>query len=145
MEFSHEVLIDKPIALVWAYTNNVENLKFWANGYIGSEQISGNSGEPGSVSIRKYFMRGRLVSVKEEVLEVSKFEYLKLRQHMLSQITEVETRTISINENQTKVIMNFNFQMTNAYHRFLLKLSKNNLRKRVIKTVNKLKPLIESI
>jgi len=47
MKLSHEVIVNKPLQLVWDYSNNPDNLKKWLNDFLRYEQISGDVTAPG--------------------------------------------------------------------------------------------------
>lgn len=47
MILSHEVVVNKPLQVVWDYSNNPDNLNKWLNDFIRYEQVTGDSSAPG--------------------------------------------------------------------------------------------------
>jgi len=144
MEFTHEVTIQRPIQRVWHFILETDNLKQWADGYLGYEQINGNPREEGSSSIHRYHVMGSLFEVTEEVIEIRTYELMRLKQIMRGQISEVETTLTEVNENEVKVKMTYTFHMQNAFYRLIASLTKSIHRRRIVKIVEKLKTILES-
>lgn len=67
MNYTCEVIIDKPRDEVIQLFDNPKNLQYWQKGFISFEHISGEPGKPGSESIIKYDMNGRKVDMIETI------------------------------------------------------------------------------
>ncbi|MEM9990558.1 MAG: SRPBCC family protein [Bacteroidota bacterium] len=86
MKHSTYVQIDKPLAEVWDYFRQVENMDKWLHGYCKTEHLSGEIGQPKS-TYRQYYTgpAGKEIIFREEVLVVEdqKRFKTKMRNNML--------------------------------------------------------------
>ncbi len=144
MEFTHEVIIHRPVQRVWHFIFEPDNLKQWADGFLEHEQIRGNCREEGSLALHRYRLMGRIFEATEQVIEIRAYELMRLKQIMRGQITDVEMVLEELSENEVKFTMTYTCHMQNALYRFILFLTKSLHRRKVIKIVEKLKTLLES-
>jgi len=60
------VVINKPVAEVWAFFDNPDNLGMWLRGHTEFTHLSGMRGQPGAKSVHIYLEKGRRMGLEEE-------------------------------------------------------------------------------
>ena len=61
------ITINKPVADVWAFFDNPDNLGKWLKGHKEFKHISGERGQPGAKSVHIFEEKGRLMEMEEEI------------------------------------------------------------------------------
>jgi hypothetical protein len=67
MNYTCEIVIDKPRDEVIKLFDNPDNMKYWQKGLISFEHVSGEPGKRGAESILKYNMGNRKVEMIETI------------------------------------------------------------------------------
>lgn len=67
MQYTCEILINKPREEVIKLFDNPDNMKFWQKGFISFEHLTGEIGKPGAESIIKYQMGKRNIEMIETI------------------------------------------------------------------------------
>ncbi len=73
------VTINKPVAEVWAYVNDPDNMTKWLDGLEKYEHVSGEFGQPGAKGLMHYDDNGRKYVMEEEIVAVKENEYIQLK------------------------------------------------------------------
>jgi hypothetical protein len=67
LHYLSEITLNVPREKVISYFDNIDNLKYWQDGFISHEHLEGNPGQPGAKSLLKYNMGKRKIEMVETI------------------------------------------------------------------------------
>ncbi len=148
MNCSTEVIINKPLQMVWDYTNNPDNLKLWLNDFVRYEHISGDINAPkvGDTSSHTYDQNGKEFTMKEEIIAYDPPNHLKLfLTHKWFDMNIVNDFQ-AITSEQTKLTASADTVRASLLMKVMMKffMPRAKMQKDHEKQINKLKELIEA-
>jgi uncharacterized protein YndB with AHSA1/START domain len=137
------VTINKPVEKVWEQFMDPENLKHWLTGFVSAEHISGNAGQPGSVSKLKFKERGKLMEVMETVVaSIPNHQYTFDMEHSSFQ-AKTDIRLVSIGS-RTEFIQTTQFFPKSLVMKLMMLIMKGAMKKQMEKELISLKYFIET-
>ncbi|MGZ8538828.1 MAG: SRPBCC family protein [Flavisolibacter sp.] len=123
------ITINQPVEKVWQLFMNGDNLQYWLTGFVSAEPVSGNVGEPGSVSKLKFMERGKEMEVTETVLIAKpNQQYACIMKHESFE-TETDVRFISFGQ-RTEMIQTVQFSPKGFFMKLLMPFLKGVMKKR---------------
>ena len=137
------ITINQPAEKVWELFMNPDNLQYWLTGYVSAEHLSGNIGEPGSMSKLKFMERGKVMEVTETVLIVKpNQQYAIMMNHKTFEI-ETDIRFISFGQ-RTEMIQTLQFSPKGFFMKLLMPIAKGAMKKRLANELLRFKQFAES-
>lgn len=111
MNYTCEIVIDKPRHEVVKLFDNPDNMKYWQKGLVSFEHISGEPGKSGAESLLKYDMGKRQL----EMIETITFNNLPEEFHANFQakgVTNIQKNYFTETDGKTKWVSDAEFKFT---------------------------------
>ncbi|HEY5774300.1 MAG TPA: SRPBCC family protein [Chitinophagaceae bacterium] len=137
------ITINQPVEKVWELFMNPDNLKNWLTGFVSVEPISGNTGEPGSVSKLKFMERGKLVEVTETVMAAMPNQQYSFEMEHEAFHAKTDVRLVSFGT-RTEFIQTVEFFPKGFMMKLMMPIVKGAMKKQMLNELNNLKNFIET-
>jgi len=148
MNCSAEVVIKKPIQVVWDYVNNPDNLQLWLNDFVRYEHLTGDINAPqvGDTSSHTYDQNGKEFTMKEEIIAYNPPHHIKLfMTHKLFDM-DIVNDFKAIGPDETQLVASAETVRAKFFMKIMMKvfMPKSKMQKDHESQINKLKELIEA-
>jgi uncharacterized membrane protein len=143
MNYSVDILIEKPRDEVVKIYDNAENLYKWMDGLHKIEYISGNSGEKGAKSQLFFKMGKREIDMLETIMEKSLPDKYTATYETKGVLNTVTVRFEEMPGEKTRYITDQDFQFTGLM-KILSLLMKSAFKKQSMKNLKDFKKFAES-
>jgi len=143
MKYSVEIDIDKPINEVVEKFLDRSNYKFWMEGLLNLEPISGNQGEEGAQSAFKFKMGNREIDMTETVLKVNLPNEYVVSYEAKGVNNTVANQFVELSNSTTKCITTTEFQFK-GFMKIMAFLMPGAFKKQSMKYLKDFKKFIEN-
>jgi len=143
-----EVIIDKPLQVVWDYSNNPDNLTKWLNDFVRYEQLTGDVSNPkvGDTSNHTYDQNGKEFVMHEEITAYDAPNHIKLFMTSNWFDMEIVNNFEEMGPSQTKLYAGADFVRMGLIMKVMMFFSsKKKMNADHERQINKLKTLIEEL
>lgn len=144
MQTISKVTINKPVAEVWRFIDNPDNLTKWLTGFIKFEPISGVLGTVGAKAKHIYEMNGKRFEMIEEITSrVENKEFSGVLTHAMM-VSKIKMLFKEAGNNSTEVESSADTTLKSFGMRVMSFLIKRSFQKRQDEDLKRLKEVIES-
>lgn len=112
LQYTSEVIINRPRAEVVQKMDNPDNMKHWQPGFISMEVIKGEAGKEGAVSRMKYKMGKREVEMTETITKNAFPNEFNAIYEAKNVWNEQINKFIEVDENTTRWVSESTFKMS---------------------------------
>lgn len=147
MILSHEVIVNKPLQVVWDYSNNPDNLSKWLNDFIRYEQLTGDVTAPkvGDRSNHTYREGKGEFTMEETITVYDPPHCIELKMTSGYFDMEIINRFEAIDHNTTRLFASADFVRVGLMMKIMFFFSsKKKMQQDHERQINTLKSLIES-
>lgn len=143
LQFTTEVVLERPIAEVWHAFDSPENMKQWQPTLESFVAVSGTPGEPGAVSRLTYREGKRRVVLTERVSERRAPEYFAGSYDSGMALNHIANRFVAIDPERTQWKMECVFEFRGLW-RLLTPLFRGAMERRTREDVLRFKECLEA-
>ena len=143
VEYDSEVMVDKPVAEVWAVMSDTSKMSEWITGYKRTELLSGTEGEVGAISHVFVEDQGQETMMEETIVAVEPNELLAMRFTMDFMNMDYKM-ALQEKGNQTLITSNSVTQGNGLFAKSMLSFMPSAMKKQEDENLEKLKMVIES-
>jgi len=147
MQLSYQVIVNKPIQVVWDYANDPETLAHWLNDFVSYQQVSGIDDAPGVGDSAKvtYTQPGGEFTMLERVTEYDAPRHIKLLMTSKYFDMEIVNDYLEVEPNKTQLTASADFVRIGLMMRVIFFFSsKRKMLTDHERQINKLKELVEA-
>lgn len=144
MKYQCAIRIDKPLATVWEFLINPDNLRLWSQGFETWELLSG---EPGTVGARykiTYRENGKDTVFTDELLELAEHQSVRASKRHETMYITLFNRFIDHEGSSTEIVSDVEVQFLTALFKTLGPGLKGEFVKRQNNDFATLKQVLES-
>jgi len=148
VKLEHEVTINKPIQVVWDYTNDRDNLHLWLNDFVRYEDPIGDENAPkiGDTVTMVYRQGKSEFSMLEEITEWDPPNHLKTLMTSKAMDMTIVSKFEEIGENQTRLYAGADlFRLSLMMKAIFFVTPTKKMQGDHERQINKLKELIEAL
>ncbi len=143
MKLKFETVIDARRDAVWAAFDNSENMTRWQQNLVSFNHISGEPGQPGTVSELTYDQKGKKVVLKETIMERRDPDFLSGAYESTMGKTLIVNHFEVVDQNSTRWTSwcNFTFQ---GYMKIMSLFISSMIHKRTKADMERFKLMVET-
>lgn len=143
LQFTTEVVLERPIHEVWRAFDSTENMKRWQPTLESFVHVSGTPGQPGAVSRLTYLEGKRTVVLTETVSERREPEYFAGSYDSGMACNRIANHFVAIDGNRTQWKMECEFVFRGVW-KLLTPLFRGAIEQRTRQDVERFKECLES-
>ena len=143
-ESSVEVLIEKPVEVVFATLLDDEKTKEWLTGFDGIETLEGTAGEVGCRSKVSFSQKGRTVELIETILSRTDNEEISFQFESKPMVAFTQVR-LTPEWKSTRLTATTRVEPKGWINRLLLPLMKSAMRNRQAQDYERFKGVVEAL
>lgn len=143
LQFTTEVVLERPIAEVWRAFDSTENMKRWQPTLESFDHVSGEPGQPGAVSRLTYLEGKRTVVLTETVRERREPEYFAGSYDSGMAFNRIANRFAAIDGNRTQWRMECEF-VFRGFWKLLTPLFRKAIEQRTREDIQRFKECLEA-
>lgn len=138
------VIVNKPVAEVWAFFDNPDNLNKWLQGHKDFKHLSGVRGQPGAKSVHIYEEKGRRMEMEEEILQrIEKKQFSGILRMKGIMESTIDSSFKDLGDGRTEYSCDVNSRFISPLWKFLSLFMKGSFKKRQDADVQRMKEAIE--
>lgn len=119
MNYTNEIIINRPIAQVIALFDSSENLKQWMPGLQSFEHLSGTPGEPGAKSKLVFLMGKREMVMVETIIENQLPEKFSGTYEANGTLNIQKNSFLAVDENTTRWVSHAEFRFSKLFMKLM--------------------------
>ena len=144
MEYTCEILIDRPRDKVTALFMDPDEVKNWQPGFVSFEPLTGKPGAEGSTARLKYLMGKSTMEMKETILKSRLPEEFHTAYDAKGVHNVVRNRFLEEGPNRTRIVSGNEFEFSGVFMKLMAFLMPGSFRKQSMVYLELLKKLCES-
>ena len=147
MKLAHEVIVKKPLQVVWDYSNNPDNLAKWLNDFLRYKQITGDIKSPqvGDKSHHTYQQGKGEITMEETITVYNPPKNISLFMTSSYFDMEIVNNFEALEDNKTRLYASADFVRIGLMMKVIFFFSSKKKMQTDHETqINKLKALIEA-
>ncbi|WP_411767982.1 SRPBCC family protein [Winogradskyella sp. A3E31] len=144
MQYTTEILIDKPRKEVIEKMDSVENMKHWQAGLVSTEHLSGTPGEFGAKMKLTYDFGKRKMELVETITKRNFPEEFHATYNAKGMHNIQQNYFEEVSDQQTKWVSKSEFLPTNFFMRIMLMVMPSAFKKQSLKYMTDFKNFVEN-
>ncbi len=144
MKINSQIIINKPVVMVWNFFDNPDKMGLWLTDFKRFEHVSGMRGHIGSKSRHVYNQNGKELVLDEEVTARQKYHHFAGKLTHQTMTADIDVVFNDLHDGRTQLDICNDISFNSFFQKLMLPLASAKIRKRQEGDYQRLKAAIEA-